>query len=141
MCITKVAQPGNLLNVQFGNIDFFVFLQNQNKTVSTRGVSIMESRLYQLGRERIKDSASSPGVYFIKLEESASNFGHWSKMRQLYTLSTLFFNQYDVKCSAQSFDFVRSSKAVRCFDVTLLIWELINFDWRLILMEYWVFKD
>ena len=76
MCITKVAQPGNLLNVQFGNIDFFVFLQNQNKTVSTRGVSIMESRLYQLGRERIKDSASSPGVYFIKLEESASNFGH-----------------------------------------------------------------
>ena len=40
MCITKVSQPGNFLNVQFGNIDFFKFLQNQNKTVST-----MESRL------------------------------------------------------------------------------------------------
>ena len=47
MCITKVGQPGNFLNVQFENIDFFAFLQNQSKTVSTRGVSTMESRLYK----------------------------------------------------------------------------------------------
>ena len=46
MCITMVAQPGNFLNVQFGNIDFFVFLQNQNKTGSTRGGSTKEARLY-----------------------------------------------------------------------------------------------
>ena len=48
MCITKVAQPWPFLNVQFGNIDFFVFLQNQNKTGSTRGGSTKEARLYQL---------------------------------------------------------------------------------------------
>ena len=36
MCTTKVAQPGNFLNVQFGIIDFFVFLENQNKTGSTQ---------------------------------------------------------------------------------------------------------
>ena len=46
MCITKVAQPGNFLNVQFGIIDFFVFLENQNKTGSTRGGSTKEARLY-----------------------------------------------------------------------------------------------
>ena len=45
MCLIKVGQPGNFLNIQFENIDFFVFVQNQNKTVSTRGVSTMESRL------------------------------------------------------------------------------------------------
>ena len=48
MCITNVAQPGNFLNVQFGNIDFFVFLQNQNKTGTTRGGSTKEARLYNL---------------------------------------------------------------------------------------------
>ena len=41
-----MAPKGNFLNVKFRNIDFFVFLQNQNKTVSTRGVSTKESRLY-----------------------------------------------------------------------------------------------
>ena len=46
MCITKVAQPGKFLNVQFEKIDFFVFLQNQNKTGSTRGGSTKEARLY-----------------------------------------------------------------------------------------------
>ena len=46
MCITKVTQPGNFLNVQFRNIDFFVFLQNQNKTGSTRGGSTKDARLY-----------------------------------------------------------------------------------------------
>ena len=60
MCITKVPQPGNFLNVQFRNIDFFVFLQNQNKTVSTRGVSTMESRLYTL------DFAEEQNEFFFR---------------------------------------------------------------------------
>ena len=51
-----VAQPGNFLNVQFGNIDFFVFLQNQNKTVSTRGVSTKESRLYDIDKPLLRQT-------------------------------------------------------------------------------------
>ena len=43
-----MSQPGNYLNVQFGNIDFFVFLENQNKTGSTRGGSTKEARLYDI---------------------------------------------------------------------------------------------
>ena len=31
MCITKVGQPGNFLNVQFGIIDFFVFCKIKTK--------------------------------------------------------------------------------------------------------------
>ena len=115
MCIIKVPQPRNFLNIQFGNIDFFVFLQNQNKSVSTRGVSTKESRLYFLCFQTFF-------LYFFK------NYSRWDL--KVYILK---FKSWKIKSLSRAtkksiFYIIYNICLISEFNV-FLKWNFSHFQW------------